>query len=270
MADYQRNGSRETEQKKGGRLLLTDYYDLAVLVAGIGIFAAGAYMQAGLEMMLALLLGYSLLAWLGRRRLKIWQERRQAYLLRYEKGLEDFCDRWEQADAAKIGQEAERVLQMSGMMQADGRFWRQGQWYELKVVINEQQLQAILAEKAPQIVIVPRIDQKLKAKCRSRAAGKMILGDWQDIFALAVKGELIDLPKEEISPKRREAVLSPGMLLFYGLLLLGMANVSRFFYVYFAGGIVLLSFYAVLEGKKSADNEIVLLKKAMNLTKSRL
>ena len=120
------------------------------------------------------------------------------------------------------------------------------------------------------LVITAEDKKDIRDKIKSKARGKVILGSFRDLYDLALKYNIVALPKLKEEQKREASLPQSNLLAVYGIGLLLLANVSRYFYVYFLGGIVLLSVFLAGFMKKGTISEVVFLKKAMHFSKSKV
>ena len=84
---------------------------------------------------------------------------------------------------------------------------------------------------------------------------------------MALERKVVQISAPKLKSEERVPRIKRAYLLWYGLLLLFLAEWSRYFYLYFAAGIFLLSLYLVNGAKKTQAKQTVLLKKMMKSAK---
>ena len=275
MNSYLKEKSEEIAQKKyltekkGKKLFWSDYYDLLALMAGAGLVWGSYRVNLDLEIFLVLAFGYIVGAGILKSRVKKRQKDKIVKMICYEQGLEKFQAELVKLEREKIQKRACEILIKGGMKKDGDKLWWQEE-YELKIALKEDELAEVLKEKENVIIIVAGDEKKIRQRMKAKAEGKVILGSIKDLYDLALKNKLVSLPKLNEGIKSEKMVGANSLLLLYGLGLLVLANLSRYFYVYFGGAIILLSVFLVGYMKKGTISEVVLLKKAMNFSKSKV
>lgn len=77
------------------------------------------------------------------------------------------------------------------------------------------------------------------------------MASYRDLFDLALERKVVQISAPKLKSEERVPRIKRAYLLWYGLLLLFLAEWSRYFYLYFAAGIFLLSLYLVNGTKKT-------------------
>lgn len=276
MNRYLKEKSEEIEQKeyllkkKGQKLFWSDYYDLLALAAGMVFVWVMYRFNVNVEIFLSLSAGLVLGIGILRHRVKKWQRKKIVELICYEQGWERFKADLTGMDEERLKEKIAEIL-LSGGAQSDGeKICLKGASYSVEIIKNEEELAGLWQQDGGVLVITAEDKKDIRDKIKSKARGKVILGSFRDLYDLALKYNIVALPKLKEEQKREASLPQSNLLAVYGIGLLLLANVSRYFYVYFLGGIVLLSVFLAGFMKKGTISEVVFLKKAMHFSKSKV
>ena len=275
MKDYFYRKAWETEQKqylaKSGRkyLFLSDYFDILAIGGGLLLCWFLSKHQTSTDGLIFLLLSYGTAAVIIRSKVKKRQRAKLAFLCSYEQTREQYFSAWEKMNSSELKKKFADIFNQAGRSVARDESEAQDEEYSILMLANKEEIINLRDKQLPAkaLLILPVIKRTENRLLRENVCGEAMIADWEDIFDLALQSKQIALPSFKANFTEKNWGLRTGYLPLYGVLLLFLAEISRYFYLYFFGGIFLLSLFLVSFQKKSRTNELVFLKKKLKSVK---
>ena len=221
-------------EKSRKKFFWNDYFALGAIGSVIGLIWLGYRLKISFDMMTAVFLLYSAVVIGSYNCLKKHVRRKMAQAVSREQA-------WEK--------------------------W-QNEGYVLKLANeNDWQNFFISNEEEDVLLVFEKMRRREERIICQNAQAKVILASYRDLFDLALERKVVQISAPKLKSEERVPRIKRAYLLGYGLLLLFLAEWSRYFYLYFAAGIFLLSLYLVNGTKKTQAKQTVLLKKMMKSAK---
>lgn len=259
---------RYLAEKSRKRIFWNDYFVLGVLCGAFGLILLGYRLKMTLDVMMAVFLCYSAgMIWVYNR-LQKRERRKLAQAVSREQAWEKWQKELQKKEKGVLREEIAELLQKMGWQRSGEKFYWQNEGYVLKIINKDERQNFLMPNEAENVLLIFDIISRREGRmiC-TNAQTKVILASYRDLFDLALERKLVPISAPEIKGAECAPKINRAYLLMYGLLLLFLAEWSRYFYLYFAAGIFLLSLYLVSRTKKTQAKPTVWLKKMMKSAK---
>lgn len=255
-------------EKSRKKFFWNDYFALGAIGSVIGLIWLGYRLKISLDAMTAVFLLYSAVVIGSYNCLKKHERRKMAQAVSREQAWEKWQNELQKKDKDALREDIAELLQKMGWHKDGEKLYWQNEGYVLKLANeNDWQNFFISNEEEDVLLVFEKMCRREERIICQNAQAKVILASYRDLFDLALERKVVQISAPKLKSEERVPRIKRAYLLWYGLLLLFLAEWSRYFYLYFAAGIFLLSLYLVNGAKKTQAKQTVLLKKMMKSAK---